>query len=54
MSRVKVKEDLIGPLVPGGPQFICQTWHDYLCPEDTEPLAIEHEIPFSNFTSFIE
>ena len=54
MSRVKVKEDVIGPLVEGGPQFNCQTWHDYLCEGDADPLAVEHEIPFNSFTPLIE
>lgn len=50
MSRIKVQEERVGPVVPGGPEFIVETWHEFLCESDTEPLSTEHEIPFNIFT----
>jgi hypothetical protein len=54
MSRIKVKEETLGPLIAGGAEFVFQTWHDYLQEADAEPIAIEHELPFNSFTSLIE
>jgi hypothetical protein len=54
MSRVKVKEEVLGPLVAKGPQFIVRTWNCYLAEGDAEPLTVEYEIPFNISTVLIE
>ena len=50
MSRIKVHEEKLGPIVPGGPEFVLETWHEFLFEGDVEPLSTEHEIPFNLFT----
>ena len=50
MSRIKVGEQTLGPLIDGGPQYKLETWHEMLEEGDAEPLSIEIEIPFSVWT----